>query len=76
MSWYRLQLWSNFSYFLNNPEQGDGIEQNDKRYLLGNNVTYGATIRLAISPRKPCWAFKAGLTTSSSASSTRRNAIA
>jgi hypothetical protein len=23
---------------LNNPEQGDGIEQNDKRYLIGNNV--------------------------------------
>jgi outer membrane receptor protein involved in Fe transport len=40
MSWYRLQLWSNFSYFLNNPEQGDGIEQNDKRYLVGNNVLY------------------------------------
>jgi outer membrane receptor protein involved in Fe transport len=40
MSWYRLQLWSNFSYFLNNPEQGDGIEQNDKRYLVGNNVIY------------------------------------
>jgi hypothetical protein len=40
MSWYRLQLWSNFSYFLNNPEQGDGIEQNDKRYLIGNNVIY------------------------------------
>jgi hypothetical protein len=40
MSWYRFQLWSNFSYFLNNPIQGDGIEQDDKRYLIGNNVIY------------------------------------
>ena len=40
MSWYRFQLWSNFSYFLNNPVEGDGIEQNDKRYLVGNNVIY------------------------------------
>jgi outer membrane receptor protein involved in Fe transport len=40
MSWYRLQLWSNFTFFLNNPVEGDGIEQNDKRYLIGNNVIY------------------------------------
>jgi outer membrane receptor protein involved in Fe transport len=39
-SWYKLQLWSNFSLFLNNPVNGDGIEQNDKRFLAGNNVTY------------------------------------
>ena len=40
MSWYRLQLWSNFTFFLNNPVEGDGIEQNDKRFLIGNNVIY------------------------------------
>ena len=39
-SWYKLQLWSNFSLFLNNPVNGDGIEQNDKRFLAGNNITY------------------------------------
>ncbi len=39
-SWYKLQLWSNFSLFLNDPVNGDGIEQNDKRFLAGNNITY------------------------------------
>ena len=39
-SWYKFQLWSNFSLFLNNPVNGDGIEQNDKRFLAGNNITY------------------------------------
>ena len=39
-SWYKLRLWSNFSLFLNNPVNGDGIEQNDKRFLAGNNLTY------------------------------------
>ena len=39
-SWYKLQLWSNFSLFFNNPVNGDGIEQNDKRFLAGNNITY------------------------------------
>lgn len=40
MSWYRLRLWSNFTFFLNDPVNGDGIEQNDKRFLIGNNVVY------------------------------------
>jgi hypothetical protein len=39
-SWYKLQLWSNFTFFLNDPVNGDGIEQNDKRFLVGNNVNY------------------------------------
>jgi len=39
-SWYKLQLWSNFSLFLNDPVNGDGIEQNDKRFLAGNNLNY------------------------------------
>jgi TonB-dependent Receptor Plug Domain len=38
--WYRLQLWSNFSLFFNDPINGDGIEQNDKRFLVGNNINY------------------------------------
>ena len=39
-SWYKLQLWSNFTLFLNDPVNGDGIEQNDKRFLVGNNINY------------------------------------
>ena len=39
-SWYKLQLWSNFTLFLHDPVNGDGIEQNDKRFLIGNNINY------------------------------------
>ena len=53
MSWYRLQLWSNFTFFLNNPVEGDGIEQNDKRFLIGNNVIYRRNYSFGICPRKP-----------------------
>ncbi len=40
ISWYQLQLWSNFSLFLNDEVNGDGIEQRDKRFLAGNNINY------------------------------------
>jgi outer membrane receptor protein involved in Fe transport len=40
VSWYRLQLWSNFTLFLHDETNGDGIEQNDKRFLVGNNINY------------------------------------
>jgi outer membrane receptor protein involved in Fe transport len=40
ISWYQLQLWSNFTFFLNDEENGDGIEQRDKRFLAGNNINY------------------------------------
>ena len=39
-AWYRLQLWSNFTLLLNDPVNGDGIEQNDKRFLIGNDIHY------------------------------------
>ena len=39
-SWYTLQLWSNFTLFLNDEVNGDGIEQKDKRFLIGNNINY------------------------------------
>ncbi len=40
VSWYQLQLWSNFSLYLNDEVNGDGIEQRDKRFLAGNNINY------------------------------------
>ncbi|MGH7808995.1 MAG: TonB-dependent receptor [Candidatus Binatia bacterium] len=40
ISWYQLQLWSNFTFFLNDEVNGDGIEQRDKRFLAGNNINY------------------------------------
>lgn len=44
--WYRLQLWSNFTLFFNDPVDGDGIEQKDKRFLAGNNINYRRNYRL------------------------------
>jgi len=40
IAWYQLQLWSNFTLFLNDEVNGDGIEQRDKRFLSGNNINY------------------------------------
>lgn len=40
VSWYNLQLWSNFTLFLNDEVNGDGTEQRDKRFLAGNNINY------------------------------------
>ena len=49
-SWYKLQLWSNFSLFLNDPINGDAIEQNDKRFLIGNNLNYRRNYNLGGLP--------------------------
>jgi hypothetical protein len=46
VSWYQLQLWSNFTLFLNNEVNGDGIEQRDKRFLAGNNINYRRNYQL------------------------------
>jgi hypothetical protein len=37
---YDFQLFSNFTFFLNDPVSGDGIEQTDDRYLGGVQGTY------------------------------------
>lgn len=39
-SWYRLNLFSNFTFFMNDPVNGDGIEQADKRFLGGTYLNY------------------------------------
>ena len=46
---YRLNLWSNFTYFLDDPVNGDEFEQIDKRWIYGGELirsddfTFGAT---------------------------------
>ncbi len=50
VSWYQLQLWSNFTLFLNDEVNGDGIEQRDKRFLAGNNINYRRNYKLAGLP--------------------------
>jgi hypothetical protein len=37
--YYDLNLFSDFTYFLNDPVRGDQIEQQDKRYVLGADAS-------------------------------------
>lgn len=37
---YDLNLWSNFTYFLDNPVDGDQFEQVDERNIFGGQVKY------------------------------------
>ena len=39
---YNLNLWSNFTYFLDNPATGDQFEQVDKRQIYGGHLSYSA----------------------------------
>ena len=39
-SYYTLDLYSNFTFFLRDPENGDGIEQVDKRWYGGLDTRY------------------------------------
>ncbi len=38
---YRLQLWSNFTYFEANPDMGDQFNQRDARNILGGKIAKG-----------------------------------
>ncbi len=40
MTKYDFKLYSNFTYWLNDPEYGDMIEQNDHRSIYGINTSY------------------------------------
>jgi outer membrane receptor protein involved in Fe transport len=37
---YKLNLFNNFTFFLDDPVRGDGINQNDQRYLYGGRISY------------------------------------
>jgi len=37
---YRLKLWSNFTYFLDDPLNGDEFEQADARWIYGGQTQY------------------------------------
>ena len=37
---YKLNLWSNFQYFLNDEDNGDQFEQADDRIVYGGDLTY------------------------------------
>jgi hypothetical protein len=38
LTYYRLRLFSNFTFFLDDPDNGDQFEQSDKRFVYGGNV--------------------------------------
>ena len=38
--YYRLDLFTNFTFFLNDPGNGDGIVQSDRRVIYGGDVGY------------------------------------
>jgi hypothetical protein len=39
-AYYRLDLFSDFTYFLNDPVNGDQIAQRDRRYVYGGNIAH------------------------------------
>lgn len=38
--YYRLDLFTNFTFFLNDPVNGDGIQQSDHRVMYGGDIGY------------------------------------
>jgi outer membrane receptor protein involved in Fe transport len=38
--YYRLDLFTNFTFFLNDPVNGDGIQQSDRRLMYGGDIGY------------------------------------
>ena len=43
---YRFDLFSDFTYFLNNPEQGDQFEQTDRRRVFGAQASHVRPVKL------------------------------
>jgi outer membrane receptor protein involved in Fe transport len=44
--YYRLDLFSNFTFFLDDPINGDGIQQSDRRVMYGGDVGYRQAVRV------------------------------
>ena len=40
LMYYKLSLFTNFTFFLDDPANGDGINQQDQRYMYGGNLGY------------------------------------
>jgi hypothetical protein len=47
---YQLDLFSNVTYFLNDPEHGDQFEQSDRRMVAGGRVSHRVVSRLGGRP--------------------------
>lgn len=57
LSYYRFNLYSNFTFFLNDPENGDQINQRENRLLGGANTEYTQLFDVKSSS----WKLKAGI---------------
>lgn len=57
LSYYRFNLYSNFTFFLNDPENGDEINQRENRLLGGANTEYTQTYEVGQSQ----WKLKTGM---------------
>lgn len=57
LSYYRFNLYSNFTFFLNDPENGDEINQRENRLLGGANTEYTQSFPVGRSQ----WKLKAGM---------------
>jgi outer membrane receptor protein involved in Fe transport len=57
---YRLRLFSNFTFFLADTVEGDGIEQYDDRVVLGLDARYATTPGAALG-RRLAWSIGAGV---------------
>jgi hypothetical protein len=38
--YYKFDLYTNFTFFLNDPANGDGIQQSDRRWMYGGDIGY------------------------------------
>lgn len=48
--YYRLDLFTNFTFFLNDPVNGDGIQQSDRRVVYGGDIGYKQTMQILSIP--------------------------
>ena len=55
-SYYTFNLFSNFTFYLNDPEHGDEIRQHERRWLSGANTDY----TLPFNVRSNTWKLSAG----------------
>lgn len=55
-SYYTFNLFSNFTFYLNDPEHGDEIRQHERRWLSGANTAY----TLPFNVRSNTWKLNAG----------------
>lgn len=58
LSYYTFDLYSNFTFYLNDPKNGDEINQSEKRFIAGGNSQYSNSI--LIGDRHWKWATGVG----------------